>query len=130
MARSAIVWFDLPVTDMERARRFYAEVLGAEVPLMEGSDGRVALFPMDPDGEVGGDLALADEPAQGLTTVPGTQGATVYFDGGPDLQIVLDRVEPAGGKVLQPKAFMGEQIGYFAFFLDCEGIRVGVHSRA
>lgn len=120
--KSPIVWFDLPVSDMERARRFYAEVLGQEVPLMEGTDGSVALFPMDPDGDVGGDLAL------GEGQIPSTQGATVYFSGGDDLQPMLDRVEAAGGKVLMPKTNMGPDIGNIAFFLDSEGNRVGLHS--
>ena len=41
---NTIVWADIPVADMDRARKFYAAVLEAEVPLMDGANGDVALF--------------------------------------------------------------------------------------
>jgi predicted enzyme related to lactoylglutathione lyase len=120
MKRGAI-WFDIPVSDMARARKFYADILGEEVAEMPETNGTVAFLPMEPGG-YGGDLAL------GENQKPGQWGATVYFDGDPDLQVILDRVEPAGGKILQPKSFMGDVVGNIAFFLDTEGNRIGLHS--
>lgn len=119
--KKGAIWFDIPVSDMARARAFYAAVLGEEVNEMPGTNGTVAFLPMELGG-YGGDLAL------GENQKPGQWGATVYFDGDPDMQAILDRVEPAGGKILQPKMFMGETVGNIAFFLDTEGNRVGLHS--
>jgi len=120
--RNAIVWADIPVTDMDRARAFYSAILGEDVPLMDGADGAAALLPADQEG-VGADLAL------GENQVPSMTGATVYLSGGDDLSVVLDRVEGAGGRVLMPKTNMGEMIGNLAFFADSEGNRIGLHSR-
>ncbi len=70
---NTIVWADIPVSDMDRARAFYGKVLQAEITIMEGSNGMVALLPMDPDG-VGGDLVLSDE------RKPSDGGCTVYLN--------------------------------------------------
>ena len=43
---NTIVWADIPVTDMDRARAFYGAVLQAEIPLMDGANGDVALLPV------------------------------------------------------------------------------------
>jgi predicted enzyme related to lactoylglutathione lyase len=50
---NTIVWADIPVTDMDRARAFYGALLQTEIPLMEGADGSVALLPGDMGKMVG-----------------------------------------------------------------------------
>ena len=53
----------------------------------------------------------------------------MFLNAGPDLQVALDRVEPAGGRVLMPKtAIPAENGGYFAMFADSEGNTVGLVS--
>ena len=59
---------------------------------------------------------------------PSKEGSMVYLNGNPDLQLVLDRVEKAGGKIDLPKTLINEQAGFMAFIIDTEGNRVGVHS--
>jgi uncharacterized protein len=118
---NTIVWADIPVTDMARAKAFYDAILGGGLAEMPGSAGHVVLLSTDPEG-VGGDLV------QGEGQVPGPQGCTVYLNGGDDLAVILERVEPAGGTVLMPKTDMGEMVGHIAFFLDTEGNRLGLHS--
>ena len=120
MATNAINWFEIPVTNLERATKFYSNILGAKLELMEGMGTRMALFPMERDG-VGGCLVQGDGYA------PTTQGARVYLNGGDDLNTILRRVEAAGGKIAQPKTSIGEN-GFLAFFLDTEGNKVGLHS--
>ena len=116
---NTIVWADIPVTDMGRARAFYAAVLQAEIPLMEGADGSVALLPMEP-GDAGADLVLGERK-------PTSDGATVYLGAKGDPQGMIDRAVAAGGKVLSPLADMGEMIGSIGFIEDSEGNRIGVH---
>ena len=60
----------------------------------------------------------------------GTGLRNVYLNGGSDLNNVLNRVETAGGQVLLAKTEIGEEHGFFAFFLDSEGNKVGLHSMA
>jgi len=40
---------------------------------------------------------------------------------------VLEKVESAGGKIIQPKMNIGEH-GHVAYIMDTEGSLVGIHS--
>jgi predicted enzyme related to lactoylglutathione lyase len=42
----------------------------------------------------------------------------------------LAKIAEAGGKVLQEKKLISEVIAYMGLFLDTEGNRVAIHSRA
>ena len=117
---NTIVWADIPVTDMDRARKFYAAVLQADIELMEGAPGEVALLPMEP-GSVSGDLVRSENQKPGLT------GCTIYLDSKGDPEGMMERVVAAGGKVLTPVASMGDMVGSIGFFEDSEGNRIGVH---
>jgi predicted enzyme related to lactoylglutathione lyase len=121
MPGKLIHWFDIPALDIERAGRFYSTVLGLELTHLEAPpDYVMKWFPTDePHG--GGGLI------QGGGRKPSSDGPVVYFNAGDDLDTVLDRVEPAGGRVLSPKSGNPEW-GYVAFFLDTEGNRVGLQS--
>lgn len=116
----ALNWFEIPVTDINRAARFYGTILAVEMAVHEFRGKQRVLFPFK-DG-IGGALV------QGAGYVPSKDGALLYLRGGEDLDIVLRRVEPAGGRVLQAKASIGEY-GFTAIFMDTEGNRVGLHSR-
>jgi len=116
-----IQWFDIPVRDIERAGTFYSAVLGVELTHLEAPPSYVMKwFPSDQPGGGGGLI-------QGGGRVPSGDGTVVYFNAGPDLDTVLERVEPAGGTVLMPKTGTAES-GFVAFFLDTEGNRVGLQS--
>jgi uncharacterized protein YndB with AHSA1/START domain/predicted enzyme related to lactoylglutathione lyase len=65
---------------------------------------------------------------QGGGRQPTAHGTVVYFNGGADLDTVLNRVESAGGTVAMPKTGDGQN-GYVAFFIDTEGSRVGLQSK-
>lgn len=118
---SALNWFEIPVSDMDRASKFYSTVLGVELAPGPGMPGYVmTMFPAA-QGEIGGALL------QGEGYSPSMDGAVIYLHCGDDLSGPLSRVEAAGGKVLQPKTDIGEN-GFFAYFRDTEGNRVGLHS--
>jgi len=55
-------------------------------------------------------------------------GALVYLAGGEDLTGVMNKIESAGGKILQPKSKVTDEIGYIAIFADTEGNKVALHS--
>ena len=117
---NTFVWADIPVADMDRARKFYAAVLQTEVPLMDGANGDVALLPMEP-GDMSGDLVKSD-----LRT-PGAPGVTIYLDSKGDPEGMIERAVAAGGQVGMPVTDMGEMVGFIGFFIDSEGNRIGVH---
>lgn len=121
MPQNAISWFAIPVTDLERARTFYSTVLDIRMPDMTTPGGTCAVFPQMETG-VAGSL----NPFLGFKPTADS-GVTIWLDAGDDLQVALDRVEWAGGRVLQAKESIGE-FGHVAMILDTEGNRIGLHS--
>lgn len=61
-------------------------------------------------------------------TKPSKEGTLIYFNASPEIQIVIDKVEPAGGKVLVPKTQI--KAGFIAVILDTEGNKVALHAEA
>lgn len=123
---SALNWFQIPATDVARAKTFYETICGVSLEKLE-SPPTVEMwgFPADwRSGEIGG-AVVAGEGA-----VPSATGTVVFLNGNPDLQTVLDRVEGAGGKIMMPKTAIGMDAGYFAMIADTEGNTVGLHSNA
>ena len=119
---NTIVWADIPVTDMDRARAFYRAVLQADIDLMPGMED-VALLPGDPmGGEASGDLVKSEN------AKPGAGGVTIYLDSKGDPEGMLERAVAAGGQVAMPVSDMGEMVGFIGFFIDSEGNRIGVHA--
>ena len=117
---NALNWFEIPASDYERAEKFYNTIFATQLIPMDGMEGfRMGMFPAE-DGVGGGVI-------QGEGYVPSTEGSVVYLNAGDDLNVVLDRVEAAGGQVILPKTNIGEN-GYMAYFMDSEGNKVGLHS--
>ena len=122
--KNALNWFEIPVSDLDRAKQFYGTVLNGELNVQPmGEDGTMAILPSQ-DG-VGGALVKSDSDDWDYT--PSQKGSIVYLNGGNDLSVPLSKVETAGGKVLVDKMDIGEN-GFVAFFLDTEGNKVGLHS--
>ncbi len=127
----AIAWFEIPAVDFERAVAFYGEVLGRPLyPMADpsgnevGPDGaRMAVF-SDPSeiGAINGAVVFTQNQK------PARDGTVVYLYVDGDLNTALNRVEPAGGKVITPKTLIAEGMGYWAHFEDTEGNRVGLFS--
>lgn len=65
---------------------------------------------------------------KGKVYKPTTDGAVLYLNAYTDLQPMLDKVQPNGGKVLAEKAEISPEMGYFALFADTEGNKMGLHS--
>ena len=102
MNEHAISWFAIPVADLERARAFYNALLGIDMPDLVTEGGTCAVFPQVETG-VSGSL----NPFMGFKPTADS-GVTIWLNAGEDLQAPLDRVEAAGGKVLQAKQQIGE----------------------
>ena len=118
---SVINWFDIPANNFDRAVKFYETVLGVNLIQENMLGARMAIFPAKP-GEATGAIMARDG------VVPATGGTTIYLKAGNDLSVAATRVEAAGGKILHPKTFIKEGLGYFAILLDCEGNSIGLHS--
>lgn len=120
---SRVTWFEIPVTDFERAVAFYEQSLA--VTLKQGDFGpdRLGVFPYDPPA-ISGCIIKGDRYRSG------PDGVAIYLNADPVLADVLARVEQAGGKVVLPRTALPEGMGYYAHILDTEGNRVGLHAMA
>ncbi len=114
-----IGWFDIPVTDLDRATDFYSKVLAIRIDRY-GEDVPVAVMAHGP-GDVAGCLFT------GETAVPGENGPLLYFCVEGRLDEAAGMVESLGGKVLEPPNSIPPH-GNRAVVLDSEGNRVCLHS--
>ena len=116
---NAINWFEIPVKDFKRAKKFYSEIFGIDMQEQNMGPYQMGFFP---GGGVSGAIVKGED------AVPSKDGVVIYLNGGDDLSGVLNKVEKAGGKITEPKRMVTEEIGYIAFFTDTEGNKIGLHS--
>lgn len=121
---NALNWFEIPATDISRARSFYENIMNIKMDQQEMMGMHMAFFPYEPgNGKVSGALV------QGDMYKPSMDGAAIYLNANPDMSNVISRIEAAGGKVIMPKTHITPEIGYMAFFIDSEGNRMALHSQ-
>ncbi len=123
--KNAISWFEIGTTDLERATKFYESIFEIILVPVDLPNIRMRMFPLeDMMTQVGG--ALVD--SGGFHKPSATDGTLIYLNGNPDVQIVLDKVEAAGGKIMVPKTMISPEYGYMAVILDTEGNRIALHA--
>jgi uncharacterized protein len=123
--KHAISWFEIPATDIERAQKFYEALFQIKLINMDFPGVKMRAFPLDDPMEgVGGTIIDTG----GFHKPSATDGTLIYLNGNPDLQIILDRVEAAGGKIMIPKKEISPDYGYMGMFTDTEGNRIALHS--
>ena len=122
---NAISWFEIGSTDLARATRFYEAIFNLKLIPLDMDNIKMRMFPLtDTMTGVGG--AIVD--SGGFHKPSATDGPLIYLNGNPDLQIVLDKVEAAGGKIMLPKTEISPEYGSMAIIMDTEGNRIGLHS--
>lgn len=126
MDRNVVGWFEIPVTNMQRAIKFYESVFGFNLERHEMGELDMAWFPF---GELPGSPGSLVHHKDFYT--PSTDGVLIYFTcHSGDINIELAKVEPAGGKILMPKKLISEDVGFMALCIDTEGNRIALHSRS
>jgi uncharacterized protein len=123
---NALNWFEIPVSDFDRAKKFYETIFDYQMPENQMGPARMGFLLYDfANAKVGG--AIVHNPE---FYTPQANGTLVYLNCQPDLQKVLSRVESAGGKVLQQKKEIApeQNLGFWAIMMDTEGNRVALHS--
>jgi len=120
----AISWFEIPTNDIDRAQKFYETIFDMQMIPLDNPHIQMRLFPIENMMNVGGSITFNKE----FYKPSATDGVVVYLNANPDVQIVLDRIEAAGGKIIIPKTQISPEYGYMAMFIDSEGNRVGIHS--
>jgi len=128
-------WFEIPASDFTRATNFYSKVFGVELNIVELNGILHGIFKLD-EGQITG--AIVDN--GGAEIKP---GVVLFFDADPSISDLENRIVANGGQVLVhktliknkvekdkyiiPKNFIdGSSLGYFAYFLDTEGNKMGL----
>lgn len=122
---NAISWFEIPTSDINRAQQFYETILNIKMNPLDLPQIKMRMFPIDnPMTGIGGALVNSG----GFHKPSLTDGPLIYLNGNPDVQIILDKVEAAGGKIMVPKTTISDEYGDMAVIVDTEGNRIAFHN--
>lgn len=119
---TAIQNFQIPVLDFDRALKFYNELMGYDLQVMETPEFKLGIFQFDENKGTGGCIIQSND------LEPSKKGTMVYLHTGQDLQPFVNRVKDAGGHIFIEKTQLGPGMGYFGIIDDTEGNRVGLYS--
>jgi predicted enzyme related to lactoylglutathione lyase len=114
-----VVWFDIPVADLQRAATFYAQVLGCKVETMSFNDTDFAVIE-NADGN-GGCLVVQPD------WISSSGGPLLYMNVHGRLRDAVEKTTSHGGTVVQDTHAIGPH-GFRAIVLDSEGNRIALHS--
>jgi uncharacterized protein len=121
MMKNPVCYFEISVTDLERAIAFYTAVFEYEFERVHLDGNEMALFPaFDKASGITGALA------KGESYIPGKTGSRIYFSVA-RIEDTLQRVQRIGGSILYPKTSVGA-LGSVAEFEDSEGNCIAIHS--
>lgn len=123
MKSNMVGWFEIPVSDMERAKTFYETVFQIEIQVMDFGELKMGWFPSRGAEAYGSPGTLIKHDSY----IPSKEGALVYFIC-EDVQNELSRIEDAGGEIYQSKKQISPEYGFMGLFIDSEGNRVALHS--
>ncbi|MGB0372264.1 MAG: VOC family protein [Opitutales bacterium] len=128
--RNPVAWFEIYVSDLDRAKAFYEKTFEIELtelpaPEAEGVPPvKMLAFPSSQEEFLPG-AAGAICYMEGVE--PKTGGTLVYFSC-KDCAYNANLAENAGGKLLAPKFSIG-QYGFISMVEDSEGNTIGLHSQ-
>lgn len=120
MSDTTINWFEIPTSNVDKAKTFYEAVLGVALGEIPGPDGDAMQVFMGPEGPTG----TLIQAAEGIQ--PGAVGTRLYLNCA-DIDAALGRVANAGGKVVTAKTPIGPY-GFMASLEDLDGNLVALHT--
>jgi uncharacterized protein len=122
--KNPVGWFEIPVTDLDRAEKFYKDLLGLDCDRQEKKENGITMswFPMEmKEYGAAGTLVLGEH------FTPSHEGSLVYFSCS-RVDETVKKAQSMGVKVLLSKTDIGEH-GFIAWLEDSEGNRIAIHSR-
>lgn len=115
MSTHPIVHIEISTKDAPASAKFYSEVFGWKIEV----DPRFNYHQFAGEGGPGGGFVNVDEHTKAGDVIP--------YLAADDIDAMLRKVERTGGKVLQPKTEI-PGVGWFAFFADPTGNRIGLYA--
>lgn len=114
-----VVWFDIPVADLDRAATFYEAVLGIKVEKAKYGD--ISFCILEHNEGNGG--CLVEKPEE----ISSDKGALMYLNVDGRIKDAVSKVEKNNGKIVNDIHAIGPY-GFRAIVLDSEGNRIALHS--
>jgi predicted enzyme related to lactoylglutathione lyase len=127
MATDTLCWTDIPVTNLDRAIKFYSAVLGQEVSKMAEGGFEYGLLPHQ-EQNASCCLCVSSD-SVGNKNQPSQTGPLIYLSVEGRLNDAVKAARENGGKVLEEKQQIGPH-GVRAIIVDSEGNRLALHSSA
>ena len=124
-----VVWFEIYVQNMERAKAFYEAVFAVKLEKMPAPTEEMIMemwsFPADKDA------AKTTYGACGMLVkmegVPSGCGGTLVYFACEDCAVEAARATENGGSIFKEKMSIGEH-GFISLVYDTEGNMIGLHS--
>lgn len=121
-AKNALVWCEIPVTDMEKSVAFYNEVFGYTLTIDNSGPNPMAMIPnKDSMGGAAGHLYPGKPAKNG-------EGPTVHLAIADKIEAAMERVTAAGGMLRSPIVTIPP--GRFVYFQDLDGNSIGLFEMA
>ena len=123
MHSNPVIWFELYVQDMERAKKFYESTFGFKLAQIDTPTPGMEMwgFPME-ENKVGAGGALAK-----MEGVPSGGGGTLIYFSCDDCAVEAKKAAANGGRIHRDKFSIGKY-GQIALVIDTEGNMIGLHS--
>lgn len=115
-----VIYFEIPVKDMDRAIKFYTSVFNFTFEKEIIDNNEMALFPFIAEG-----TGISGALAKGAVYKPTNDGVIIYFKT-ESIDKTLSMAIESGGQLLYPKTSNGD-LGFVAEFEDSEGNRIALH---
>lgn len=112
-------WFEIPVTDLDRAIAFYGAVFDMELKITHMDPNPIVDFPTEGPGGVSGHLYPGK---------PSENGPTIHLVVPDSLAATKERLIEAGGRVEGPDITIPP--GTFCYARDLDGNSIGLFERA
>ncbi|MEP2781791.1 MAG: VOC family protein [Pseudoruegeria sp.] len=114
--KNALVWCEIPVTDLSKAVEFYGTVFDWDLKIDDTGPNPMAMFPMAGSGSTAGHL-YPGKPGNGV-------GPTVHLPTPDTAEAAAKRAEAAGGTIVSPAISI--PAGQFIYITDPDGNSVGI----
>ena len=119
--KNAVVWAEIPVSDLKAAVAFYAEVFGFDLKITEDGPNPIAMFPTVDGASVAGHLYPGNPPAKG-------SGPTVHLAAPDTLEATRDRAAAKGAETND--IVVNIPGGRFCYATDLDGNSFGIFEAA
>lgn len=117
--KNPIGWFEITVTDFDKAKNFYTELFGWEFRLSQGS--KSLYWNIFTGDKIGGGLLKKSKPEHN------GQSIMIYVEVD-DIDSVLNKAVTLGGSIEKPKSLISETAGYFGLLQDLDKNIIGLWS--